>query len=208
MPTSKSNPSKTSSRGTGAARARGAASRASGTSTRGKSAAARSTTSRSTTGRATSARRSTQPQILALLKTDHDKVKKMFRQFERMVETAPQDAAGLSQEIIRELELHTKLEEDIVYPSLQQQDEDLFHEAHEEHHVADLLIKEIQGLQAGDPTFKAKMTVLRENVEHHIEEEEGDMFKEIRKIDKARLTRMAEQWTARKEGGIPASMMR
>jgi hypothetical protein len=180
------------------------------TSSTGKARSATASRSRSTTTRSRASRSTTnrQPEILNLIKKDHDEVKKMFKKFEKDVESSPQQAHTLGQQIISELELHTKLEEQFVYPDLEKQDEDLYHEAEEEHHVADLLMKEVQALSAGDPTFKAKMMVLRENVEHHIQEEENEMFKKIKKIDKTRLERMAEQWQSRKQSGIPAGMMR
>ena len=174
--------------------------------TRSRAAATRKTTSSAT--RSTRRPANSQPEILNLLKKDHDQVKKMFKQFEKDIEKSPQQAQGLGQEIISELELHTKLEERIVYPDLQKQDEDLYHEAEEEHHVADLLLKEVKELPPGDPSYKAKMMVLRENVEHHIEEEEGEMFKKIKKVDKTRLDRMASEWRTSKASGIPAGMMR
>jgi hypothetical protein len=142
------------------------------------------------------------------MKKDHDEVKKMFKQFEKDVESSPVQASSLGQKILSELELHTKLEEAIVYPDLQKQDEDLYHEAEEEHHVADVLIKEVGAMSSTDPSYKAKMMVLRENVEHHIQEEEKEMFKKIKKVEKSRLDRMAEQWRSRKQSGIPAGMMR
>ncbi|HET9200908.1 MAG TPA: hemerythrin domain-containing protein [Dehalococcoidia bacterium] len=200
MPTKQTKKSSTRSRAT----AKG--SRSTTAKTRATaSARARSTSTRS---RATRATNSSQPEILNLLKKDHDEVKRMFKQFEKDVERSPQQAATVGHKILSELELHTKLEEAIVYPDLQRQDEDLYHEAEEEHHVADLLMKEVQGMNPGDPTYKAKMMVLRENVEHHIQEEENEMFKKIKKVEKARLDRMAEQWRSRKESGIPAGMMR
>ena len=112
-----------------------------------------------------------------LLKQDHDKVKGLFEQFEQ-AESDDQKQLLVTQ-IVKELQVHTTIEEDVFYPAVRQADEEheeLVREGLEEHHVADQLMREIQALDVSDPQLEAKMTVLKENVEHHVEEEEGDMF--------------------------------
>ena len=123
---------------------------------------------------------------LKLLKTDHDKVKKLFKQFEEAHEKGNKLAMGeLAGVIISELELHTSVEEEFVYPDTKAQSDDLKEltlEAYEEHNVAKKLIEEIKSMDpASDPeVFAAKVKVLQENVEHHIEEEENEMFPKVR----------------------------
>jgi hypothetical protein len=199
----------TRSRSTAARKTAGTRSRS--TATR-KTTATRSRSTASSRARSTaSARASTlanEPEILKLIRKDHDEVKGLFKQFEKEVDSNPMRAGDLGRKILSELELHTKLEEQFVYPDLKNQDEDLYHEAEQEHHVADLLMKEVQAMSSSDPTYKAKMMVLRENVEHHIEEEQNEMFNKVAKVDQFRLQRMAEQWRSRKASGIPAGMMR
>ena len=137
-----------------------------------------------------------EPEVLALLKADHTKVKKMFREFEETVETDTEQAHAISQQILTELRLHTEMEEQIIYPLLKGQDEKLFYEAQEEHHVAKTLMSELQDMETDEPSYQAKMLVLRENVEHHIKEEESEMFDKIRELSSTKLTQAAKAWKA------------
>lgn len=122
---------------------------------------------------------------LKLLKTDHDRVKKMFNEFEEAHEAGNKLAMGeLAGVIVTELELHTSLEEELVYPATKPEEdlEEITLEAYEEHNVAKTIIEEIKAMDPGDENFAAKVTVLQENVEHHIEEEEEQMFPKMRRI--------------------------
>lgn len=209
--------------GTRATKTPGAATRSAATRTRAtRSSATRTTSTRGAASRSNGARSATtrsassttrrtsstrQPEILTLLKKDHNEVKKMFKTFQQRIERNPDRAGDLGRQIIQELELHATLEERHVYPGLKEMHDDLFHEAEEEHHVAKLLMGELGTMMPTDPSYKAKMTVLQENVEHHIEEEEGDMFTQLRKLPNKRLMMMARVWKDRKESGIPASML-
>jgi hypothetical protein len=116
----------------------------------------------------------------ALLMEDHEKVKGLWRQFEKAGESEKWE---IGHKIIMELKVHTKLEEDLFYPECERVEElkDLIAEAIEEHNVVDHVIEEIEALPQGDETFEPKMTVMFENVEHHIEEEEGELFPKARK---------------------------
>lgn len=124
---------------------------------------------------------------LELLRQDHDKVRGLFDQFRNAAEdedTTRMDE--LCKEIFHELEVHTAIEEEIFYPAIKDvggeeliEDTD---ESQEEHHVVDVLMGEIRGLNPGAAAFKAKMKVLMENVEHHAQEEEDEMFPEVREL--------------------------
>src|SRR5918992_1448283 len=103
-------------------------------------------------------------------------------------------ADGLVKQICDDLKLHTELEEKIVCPSLKEQDEKVFYEAGEEHHVVDLLIEELQQLKVSVPEYAAKMTVMEESVKHHIQEEENEMFKLINQLPEDTLDELAEVW--------------
>jgi hypothetical protein len=140
----------------------------------------------------------TNPGVLGVIKDEHDEVKSLFKDLTGMVEYDKNRARTVVDEILTSLEVHTKLEEDIVYPRLREQDQRLFYEANEEHHVADVLIHEIRQTNIEDPAFSAKMEVLRTNVEHHMKEEEDDMFDRLKKLDNDTLDRMAEQWRSMK----------
>lgn len=116
-----------------------------------------------------------------MLKEDHKRVKELFDQFEEAQETKEKEQ--IAAEAMRELKTHTLLEEEIFYPAVWKKikEEELMYEAKEEHHVVDLLMEEIQQLDADDPVFSAKFIVLAENVRHHIKEEEGEMLPQAQK---------------------------
>ena len=140
---------------------------------------------------------------IEMLKEDHRKVEKLFEEFEETGERAYETKAGLAEQIIRELRIHSQLEEEIFYPAArgaQSETTEQVKEAIEEHHVVDQLLEEIEGMQPQDEQYDAKVTVLKENVEHHVEEEEGELFKEARKgVGEERLQELAEQMRALKE---------
>jgi hemerythrin superfamily protein len=140
----------------------------------------------------------TNPGVLGVIKDEHDEVKNLFKEFAGALDRDKSRARTLADEITTNLLAHTKLEEDIVYPTLKQQDASLFYEANEEHHVADVLINEIRQMNASDPAYAAKMEVLRTNVEHHIEEEEDEMFDQLKKLDNDILDEMAARWRSMK----------
>jgi predicted DNA-binding protein len=112
-----------------------------------------------------------------------------------------------------ELTIHEVIEEEIFYPALKSHPKakDIVLEGYEEHHVVDLLMGELEELDVSDETWGAKALVMKENVEHHIEEEEGEMFKQARQVfDRQELedlgARMAQRKTsAQRELGVPAS---
>ncbi|MBV9170136.1 MAG: hemerythrin domain-containing protein [Chloroflexi bacterium] len=119
--------------------------------------------------------------VLTLLKNDHDEVKRLFKQIE---DAEGAKARELWQQISSRLSLHEELEETLFYPPLRQEEaaKDLILESYQEHHVMDVLMKEISGLKPSDEAWQPKIKVLQENTEHHIEEEEGELFPKVRKI--------------------------
>jgi hemerythrin-like domain-containing protein len=120
---------------------------------------------------------------LELLKTDHDKVRELFREFEAAAEKGDQDRfIDLVSQIAEELEVHTAIEEIVLYPAARnagEEAEDLALEGIEEHHVVDQLLEEIKGMHPSDEAYIPKVKVLIENVEHHAEEEEQELFPEL-----------------------------
>jgi hypothetical protein len=150
---------------------------------------------------------------IAMLKADHDKVKDLLSDLESTTERGVKTREELFATIKGELTVHEVIEEEIFYPALKNHPKakDLVLEAYEEHHVVDLLMSELEGLDVNDPTWGAKATVMKENVEHHIEEEEGEMFKQARQVfDRQELEDLGEQMAQRKmsaaqELGIPVS---
>ena len=138
------------------------------------------------------------PDALQLLREDHNEVKDLFKQFEQA------DDNKTKQEIVRkalmELEIHSKIEEEIFYPALRKQDdtEDIVDEAEEEHHVVDLLMEELRRMRAGSGRYDAKFTVLSENVKHHIDEEETEMFPRAAEEGQQRMAQIGERLEKRK----------
>jgi hemerythrin superfamily protein len=119
-----------------------------------------------------------------LLTDDHNVVRGLFEQFRAAHESGDSNGMKATQkEIFSELETHTRIEEDIFYPAVRDTgDEDLQEvvaESVQEHHVVKVLMREIEDL-SDEEIFAAKMTVLIENVEHHAEEEEQEMFPAVR----------------------------
>jgi hemerythrin-like domain-containing protein len=148
---------------------------------------------------------------IALLKTDHDKVKRLLAELESTTERGVKTRAELYATIKGELTIHETIEEEIFYPALKEHPKakDLVLEAYEEHHVVDRVMAELEDLDVSDETWGAKATVMRENVEHHIEEEETEMFPQARRVfDRQELedlgARMAERKdSASRELGVP-----
>ena len=119
---------------------------------------------------------------LELLIEEHKEAKALFKRIEQT--NGPKEAQRLFNELKAALELHEQLEETHLYPPLKEEEktEDLVLEAYEEHHVADLLLAEISQLDPSDETWRPKVKVLQENIEHHIEEEEGELFPKVRRL--------------------------
>jgi hemerythrin superfamily protein len=150
---------------------------------------------------------------IALLKTDHDKVKGLLNELESTTERGVKTRAELFATIKGELTLHETVEEEIFYPELKAHPKakDIVLEGYEEHHVVDLLMSELEALDVSDETWGAKAIVMKENVEHHIEEEEGEMFPQARQVfDRQELVHLGARMLERKrsagmELGIPFS---
>ena len=150
---------------------------------------------------------------ITLLKTDHDKVKDLLTELEGTTERGVKTRAELFSTIKGELTVHEIIEEEIFYPALKNHPKakDIVLEGYEEHHVVDLLMRELEELDVSDETWGAKALVMKENIEHHIEEEEGEMFKQARSVfDEAELDELGVKMEARKvsaqqELGIPPS---
>jgi hemerythrin superfamily protein len=135
---------------------------------------------------------------LTFLKDDHDEAKALFKKLSR---ASGSEAARLWDELSSALSVHEELEETFFYPRLREapQAEDLILEGYQEHHVMDVLISEISGLKPSDEAWEPKIKVLKENTEHHIEEEEGELFPKVRKIwDTEMRSRVGEEMQAAK----------
>jgi hemerythrin-like domain-containing protein len=143
---------------------------------------------------------------LTMLKEDHDNVKELFEKFENARDGAKKKIVD---EALSDLKLHAAIEESYFYPALRQEMEDedgLMEEADEEHHVAKVLIAELEAMQGDEDHWEAKFMVLAENIRHHIKEEEGEIFPKARKTDidfVALGEQMAELKSRLAEEGVP-----
>ena len=144
---------------------------------------------------------------IALLKADHDKVKKLLTELETTTERGEKTRAELFSTIKGELTVHEIIEEEIFYPELKAHPKakDIVLEGYEEHHVVDVLMSELEGMDVADETWGAKALVMKENIEHHIEEEEGDMFVKARQVfDRAELEDLGARMEARNKEAMGA----
>lgn len=127
---------------------------------------------------------STPTDALTLLETDHRRMENLLKQGEESTERAVKGRADLLRTLIRELTIHERIEEQLLYPALEKYPEAhaIVLEGFQEHHVADLIVSELQDVATTDEQWGAKFKVLKENIEHHIQEEEGPMFRTARGV--------------------------
>ena len=145
---------------------------------------------------------------LTLLKKDHAKVKGLLSELESTTERGVQTRQRLFAEIKAELTVHETIEEEIFYPELKAHPKakDIVLEAYEEHNVVDTLMGELSSLSVEDETWGAKAKVMQENIEHHIEEEEGEMFDKAEQVfDQTELEDLGRRMAERKES-VKASL--
>jgi hypothetical protein len=144
---------------------------------------------------------------IAMLKEDHDTVKDLFERFEETNGAATK--AKIVSKALMALKVHATIEEELFYPAVRQEIEDedgIMDEADEEHHVAKVLIAELEKMRGDEDHWEAKFKVLAESVRHHIKEEEGKMFKEARKTDidfDVLASQMAQLKEKLMQGGVP-----
>jgi hemerythrin superfamily protein len=121
---------------------------------------------------------------IVLLKNDHKTVEKLFKQFEKAGDEAYEEKRKIVQQLVEELSVHAHIEEQIFYPEARAdvpETEDHVLESLEEHHIVKWVLSELHGMDPQDERYDAKVTVLAENVRHHVEEEEQEWFPEVRK---------------------------
>jgi hemerythrin superfamily protein len=132
---------------------------------------------------------------IVMLRADHKEVEALFKRLEK-------DDLGVVPDICAALTQHAYIEEQVFYPAVRSDVEgalDDVREAVEEHHLVKTLIGELTVLDPSDETYKAKATVLMELVRHHVEEEEGEMFPEVRSaLGRKRLTEIGDQMESAK----------
>lgn len=144
---------------------------------------------------------------LTLLKDDHARVKEMLEKLDKTTERAIKTRTQMLAKLKQELTVHETIEEEIFYPAMKQHAEAkaIVLEAYEEHDVVDTIMSEIEQTPVEDETWAAKLTVMMENLLHHIEEEEGEMFEQARRLfDRQALESLGEEMQARKERELAA----
>ena len=137
---------------------------------------------------------------IRLLTDDHKRGKALFREYEELSDSAHKRRQQVVERAFRELEIHTKIQVELFYPAFRakadDEGQDMVRESCEEHHVVDVLMGEMTHLEPDSPQYAAKFTVLMENIEHHADEEEKEMFpkaKELLKDDPQTLGAEMEQ---------------
>ena len=139
---------------------------------------------------------------IKLLKEDHQKVKGLLEKVDSTTERGVKTREELFGKIKNELTVHEAIEEEIFYPALKEhaKTKEITLEAYEEHHVVDEIMGEIDQTPFNDERWGAKFTVMKENLEHHIEEEEDQMFKQAKQVlDEDELDSLGDRMAARKE---------
>jgi hypothetical protein len=142
------------------------------------------------------------PNAIELLESDHEKVKKLLERGDDTTERAVKTRTELFAEIKKEMEVHEAIEEEIFYPALKEHPKakDIVLEGYEEHHVVDTILAELGETSVDDEKWAAKFAVMKENIEHHIEEEEDDMFAKARDVfAKDELEALGERMESRKK---------
>jgi hypothetical protein len=137
-----------------------------------------------------------------LLKADHQKVKEIFEQLEPTTERGVKTRDELFNKLKHELTIHAQIEEKIFYPALEEAEptHEIVLEAYEEHNLVKQLLEELDAMPKVTEEWKAKLTVLQENVEHHVEEEEGEMFPKAKKVLTAeQIQQLGDQLVAAKQ---------
>ena len=121
---------------------------------------------------------------IALLKADHAKAKKLMTELEETTERGVKTREQMWTKLLKELTIHENIEEEVFYPALAKHPKarDIVLEALEEHHLVDDIVEQLKGTPFDDEHWGAKFKVTKENVEHHIEEEETEMFKITRQV--------------------------
>ncbi|MGW6418976.1 hemerythrin domain-containing protein [Streptomyces sp. NPDC055055] len=139
---------------------------------------------------------------IVLLRDDHKTVERLFKRFEKTEDGDLAERRSIADEVIEELTVHAWIEEKIFYPAAREaapETTDHILESVEEHHAVVWMLSELKEMNPADERFKAKMSVLTENVRHHVEEEEKEWFPDVRKaMGRNRLNEIGDQLQAAK----------
>ena len=145
------------------------------------------------------------PNAITMLKSDHALVKRLLRELSETGDRAVKQREALVAQLEREIKMHAQVEEEVFYPAFKaitrnSEAEDMFYEAAEEHHIVDMVLPALKAANPKSKEFAAKAKVLKELVEHHIKEEEGQMFPEARsRFSDDQLRELGDLMQARKD---------
>lgn len=145
------------------------------------------------------------PNAITMLKSDHATVKRLLRELDATTERAVKQREALVSRIEREIKMHSQIEEEVFYPAFKAKTEntdaeDLFYEAAEEHHVVDMVLPALKSANPKSHEFAAKAKVLKDLIEHHIREEETQMFAQARQLfSDEQLRELGDLMQARKD---------
>lgn len=139
-------------------------------------------------------------QVIADLKNDHKRVKKAYKEFEKLGSDDPEACRNIVEQVLQELQIHAALEEELLYPAAREalKQADLVDEAEIEHESAHTLMDQLRSLGPDDEKYAARFTVLCEYVLHHVKEEEGELFPALEQV-RLDWEQLAEAMTARRE---------
>lgn len=138
------------------------------------------------------------PNAVQMIKRDHKKVDGLFTKFEQ--QKKPEGKKRICEQVIQELEVHAKLEEEIFYPAVRKHigEEEMLEEAKQEHQQAKEIMRELKKMDIEDEQLEDKFSELVEAIKHHVEEEEGEMLPKVEDSDMD-LSEYGEQMAERKE---------
>ncbi|HYI12006.1 MAG TPA: hemerythrin domain-containing protein [Thermoanaerobaculia bacterium] len=145
------------------------------------------------------------PNAITMLKSDHATLKRLLRELEGTGDRAVKQREQLVAQIEREVKMHSQIEEEIFYPAFLavtkgRDGEELFYEAAEEHHVVDMVLPALKSANPKSKEFAAKAKVLKELIEHHIKEEETQMFQQARRLfEDEQLRELGDLMQARRD---------
>lgn len=150
-------------------------------------------------------------EAVTFLKHEHERLRALLKQGEETTARGVKARTALLATLAKELVVHENIEEQIFYTVLKRHAEarDIVLEGYEEHHVCDVIVEELQQLPRSDERWGAKFSVLKENIEHHLEEEEDDMFKTARSVlSHDQLETLGAEMAAEKERSMARGVKR
>jgi hemerythrin superfamily protein len=147
----------------------------------------------------------------SMLKSQHRKVEALFKK----LESGRSEPAPVLEELANSLAAHMAIEQEIFYPAIKEVDSDMVNESYEEHSLAEVALKRLLATDPEDEAFQARVTALKELIEHHVEEEEQELFPEVEKalgedtlsnLGKAMKPKFDEIFAAGFESAVPKGM--